>query len=71
MKLVGLGLAIGTVISLLIAQVARGLLAGLSPADPAALVGAAAVLVVVGAAACYWPARRAAAVDPIVALRRL
>ena len=71
MKLVGLGLAIGTVISLLIAQVARGLLAGLSPADPAALVGAAAVLVVVGVAACYWPARRAAAVDPIVALRRL
>jgi putative ABC transport system permease protein len=71
MKLVGLGLAIGTAISLLIAQVARGLLAGLSPADPAAFGGAAAVLLLVGAAACYWPARKASIVDPIVALRRL
>ena len=71
MKLVGLGLAIGTAISLVISQVARGLLAGLSPADPAAFGGAAAVLLLVGAAACYWPARRASIVDPLVALRRL
>jgi putative ABC transport system permease protein len=71
MKLVGVGLAIGTLISLAVAQLARGLLAGLSPTDPAAFGGAAAVLLLVGAAACYWPARRAAAVDPIVALRRL
>jgi ABC-type lipoprotein release transport system permease subunit len=50
---------------------ARGLLAGLSPADPIAFGGTGAVLVVVAIAACLTPARRAAAVDPIVALRRL
>jgi putative ABC transport system permease protein len=71
MTLVGVGLAIGTVISLAVAQVARGLLAGLSPTDPLAFGGASAVLLLVGAAACYGPARRAAAVDPLVALRRL
>jgi len=47
------------------------ILAGLSPADPVTFVGTAAILVAVGLAACYIPARRASAVDPMVALRRL
>jgi ABC-type antimicrobial peptide transport system permease subunit len=71
LKLVGIGLAIGTVISLLLAQAARAMLAGLSPADPIAFGGTATLLVVVGIAACVLPARKAATVDPIVALRRL
>jgi ABC-type antimicrobial peptide transport system permease subunit len=71
MRLVGVGLALGAAISLALSQLARSLLAGLSPADPIAFGGTAAFLMMVGAAACYVPARRAAAVDPIVALRRL
>ena len=71
MKLVGIGLAIGGVMSLAVAHVAVGMLAGLSPTDPLAFGGTAALLLLVGAAACYIPARRASAVDPIVALRRL
>ena len=71
MKLVAIGLGIGALISLALARVAVGMLAGLSPADPVAFVGTAALLLAVGAAACYTPARRAAGVNPIVALRRL
>jgi predicted permease len=71
MKLVGIGLAIGTSIALAAAHVAAGILAGLSPADPITFAGTAALLLLVGAAACYAPATRAARVDPMVALRRL
>jgi predicted permease len=71
MRLVGTGLAIGTVVSLLLARAAAGMLAGLSPADPVAFGGAVMLLTLVGVAACLSPARRAALVDPLVALRRL
>ena len=69
--LVGAGLAIGTVASLMVARLAVAMLAGLSPADPVAFGSAAMLLVAVGFAACYAPARRAARLDPLVALRHL
>ena len=71
MRLVAIGLAIGAAISLGVARIAAGMLAGLSPSDPVAFVGAASILTVVGLVACYVPARRASAVDPMIALRRL
>jgi predicted permease len=71
LRLVGAGIAIGTVIALAAARLAIGLLAGLSPADPVTFAGTAMVLAAVGLAACYVPAKRASAVDPMVALRRL
>jgi putative ABC transport system permease protein len=46
-----------------------GLLVGVSTTDPPTLVVTATVLLVVAALACHVPARRAARVDPIAALR--
>lgn len=71
MKLVSIGLVIGSAISFVLARLAVGMLAGLSAADPVTFVGTAAILMAVGIGACYVPARRASVVDPMVALRRL
>ncbi len=68
-RLVGAGIAIGAAASLLVTPALATFLAGLSPADPIAFVAAAVVLMIVALAACYWPARRAARVDPVLALR--
>jgi len=37
--------------------------------DPLAFAAVAALLMIVGLAACYWPARRAARTDPLLAMR--
>jgi putative ABC transport system permease protein len=66
---VGAGLAVGIVLALAAARTARSLLFELRPDDPAAFLVAAALLVLVAAAACYLPARRAARLDPMAALR--
>lgn len=47
----------------------RGLLFDVSPADPSSLTSAAGVLAILAALAAWVPARRAARVDPVVALR--
>jgi putative ABC transport system permease protein len=66
-------LAAGCILGLAGAFVLRQLLAtmlfGVSTGDPDTLIGALTVLAVVALAACYLPARRASAVDPIVVLR--
>ena len=67
--LVGAGLAIGAVLSLLITPTLAVFLAGLSPADPIAFSAAAAALVLVTFIASYWPARRVGRVDPMITLR--
>jgi predicted permease len=69
MALVLAGLAIGIVGSLLITRVLAGLLFEIQPTDPATLTGVSLLLLVVAAAACFVPARRATLVQPIIALR--
>jgi ABC-type antimicrobial peptide transport system permease subunit len=68
-QLAALGLALGLLGGILVGTVMRGLLAGVSPLNPVVLVGVSVLLGVVVFAACLVPARRAAKVDPMVALR--
>lgn len=64
-----IGIAIGISLALLIGQAGRALLFGLSPTDPLVPATAVLTLTLVVLAAAYWPARRAAHVDPVTALR--
>ena len=64
-----IGGAIGLVVALALARALSSLLFGVRPLDPASLGGAIVVLLAVGALAAWIPARRAAAVDPMEALR--
>jgi putative ABC transport system permease protein len=63
------GVVIGTVGSLALTRVLRTFLFEVEPTDPAAFLVAALVLVSVALASGVLPARRAAAVDPLIALR--
>jgi Acidobacterial duplicated orphan permease len=67
--LVTAGLTVGTVLALVVARTASALLFGLQPNDPATFAMAVTLLVVIAAVASYVPARRAARLDPMVALR--
>jgi ABC-type antimicrobial peptide transport system permease subunit len=63
------GVTMGTVLALAAATTARSMLFGLQPYDPATLGMAIALLGAVTLAASYLPARRAARLDPMTALR--
>ncbi|HKG91202.1 MAG TPA: ABC transporter permease [Gemmatimonadaceae bacterium] len=69
LRLVALGLTIGTVAALALTRLIAGMLFGVRPEDPLAFGAAFALLAVAGAVACYLPARRALAIDPSAALR--
>ena len=68
-KMVLAGIGGGTLIALLAGRAVRSLLFGLEPADLATLSIAVAVLVMTALLAAAWPARRAAGIDPVSALR--
>jgi putative ABC transport system permease protein len=69
MWLACLGVALGVVAALAGARVLRTLLFGVGPSDPASFGVAIAVLSAAAFLACYGPARRAARIDPMTALR--
>jgi putative ABC transport system permease protein len=68
-RLVLVGLVVGVPVSLAATRLLRSQLFGVQPADPASYVVVSVVLCLVALIACYIPARRAAAVDPMSALR--
>ena len=66
---IGLGMALGVGLAAALASFMTVLLFGVEPYDPVMFIGIAAVLGVTALLACLIPARRAARVDPMVALR--
>jgi putative ABC transport system permease protein len=68
-RLAVLGVAIGVIGSFFVTPVIRGQLVNVSPSDPLSFVGVSIFLTMVAFVASYVPARRAMAVDPLVALR--
>jgi putative ABC transport system permease protein len=67
--LIAIGLAIGTVLALAATRLLEGSLYGVTPTDPVTFMAAGAGLALVALIAAYLPARKAAAVQPIQALR--
>ena len=67
--LVAVGVAIGIPVALAATRLVASVLYGLKASDPVTITAAALAMVAVAALAGYLPARRAAKVDPMVALR--
>jgi putative ABC transport system permease protein len=64
-----IGLAIGMPGTFGVGKLLQSLLVQTSPSDPTTLISIVVLLIVVAVTACYWPARRATRLDPLVALR--
>jgi predicted permease len=69
LRLSAIGLVIGLVIAAATTQVMRSMLVGVAPTDPATFAAIAALFIAVAAFACWLPARRAARLNPVAALR--
>jgi ABC-type antimicrobial peptide transport system permease subunit len=67
--LLAAGFALGVPAAMLVSRFVSSMLFGLSPGDPATVAATLAILAVATIAAAYIPARKAASIDPIVALR--
>jgi ABC-type antimicrobial peptide transport system permease subunit len=69
MALTGAGVLLGIAASLGLAKLIESQLFGVASSDPLTLASVLTLMTAVAAAAAYVPARRAARVDPVVALR--
>lgn len=69
MTLVVVGVAVGIAAAIALTRLMKGLLFEVKTTDPLTFLLVAAALALVALAACYLPARRAAKVDPMIALR--
>jgi putative ABC transport system permease protein len=69
LTLTGGGIAAGMIAALLVSRAIASLLFGLTPNDPVTIWGVVVIMVLTGLAAAYLPSRRAAQLDPAVALR--
>ena len=69
MRLVLLGLLIGGILGVGVGQLLRSQLFGISPGDPVTFGGIALLLISIALLASWLPARRAARIDPLVALK--
>jgi ABC-type antimicrobial peptide transport system permease subunit len=67
--LAGMGMVLGLALTLASGRVMASQLFGIRPQDPLTIAGAIVAVLLVSAAAAWLPARRAANVDPILALR--
>jgi putative ABC transport system permease protein len=69
MRLTAIGVVIGVAAAFGLSRFLSSLLFGVAPSDPFTFVGVTVVLVIISALACWIPARRAARLDPMAALR--
>jgi putative ABC transport system permease protein len=69
LTLSAIGVGLGLVAALLLTRAMTKLLIGVTPTDPVTFVTMTAVFFVIAGVACWLPARRAAGVEPNVALR--
>jgi putative ABC transport system permease protein len=69
-RIAGLGLVAGMAAALGLSRLITGFLYDVRPTDPVTFLGVGVLLLVVAMVAGFFPARRAAAVDPVVALRQ-
>jgi putative ABC transport system permease protein len=70
LKLSLTGVGVGLVGALWLGQAGSSLLFGVSATDPVTFVTVSVLLIAVAASACYFPARRAMRVEPVMALRQ-
>jgi ABC-type antimicrobial peptide transport system permease subunit len=67
--LAALGIALGLPVALALTRVTHSFIFGIEPRDPATMIAAALLLLAVATLAAWIPARRAARIDPMEALR--